>query len=230
MARFNYKRPVRSVTIVSSSGARAKARQSTARSAQQASRRLNTASRGLRLSRTELKSLDVSGSPVLDTTGEVVLLNGLAPGSGINQRIGRQVHLKSVELHCTAQATAGTGVDQAARIMVVYDSQTNATALTIAQVLETALHNQFYNLENRNRFQILMDRWFPLNATGESGSMRTLNLRRKLNHMVTFNAGIAGSVADIVTGSVYLITLGSVAPGVTAGSAPFRCRIRYDDA
>lgn len=221
-------RNIRKVGWKSSSYARAASRQATQRSAGQMARR-GFLPRGLLAAAGELKMVDTSGSPVIDTTGAVLLLNGIAPGSDINQRIGRQVTMKSVEINMLPQATAGTGVDQCCRVLVVYDNQTNSTALTIAQVLETALHNQHYNLENRNRFEVLLDRWFPLNASAEAGSQRTLRLHRKLNHLVTFGAGGAGAIADIITGSVYVCTIGTAAPGATAGTAPFRCRIRYTD-
>jgi len=74
-----------------------------------------------------------------------------------------------------------------------------------------------------------MDKKFQLNASGESGSERMFKFYRRLAHPVTFNSGDAGTVADITTGSLYLIYIGSIAAGATAGSIVGHCRIRYSD-
>ena len=52
---------------------------------------------------------------------------------------------------------------------------------------------------------------------------------RRLNHPVTFNAGDAGTVADITTGSLYFLVVGSEAAGATAGTVSGRVRVRFDD-
>lgn len=180
----------------------------------------------------ELKAITVHSSSVHDGTGAVVLLNGCARGDDISERVGRQITMKSIELKGVSYVTAGTGIDQSVRAMVVYDRQTNGSALTIAQVLDQTAGNPSYqlrNLENRRRFTVLMDRRIDLNASGESGSTKQWQFYRRLNHPVTFNSGDAGTVADITTGSVYLITVGNVAAGATAGGCLVYSRIRYDD-
>jgi len=189
----------------------------------------NFAVRGLQLAPGELKSVDTAISQVQDTTGAVTLLNGIARGDDINERSGRQVTLKSIQMKVFSTATSGTGIDQIQRIMVIYDRQTNAAALTIAQVLNSASPMSQRNLENRARFTILYDKTFPINADGESGSKRYFSWYRKLNHPVTFNSGDAGTVADITTGSLYFLTVGTVAPGATAGSTNGTFRVRYED-
>lgn len=182
------------------------------------------------LSDGELKAVDVSiaASPC-DTTGGVTLLNGLARGDDINQRNGREVLLKSIEIRLRNLVTAGTGTEQTHRVCIVYDRQSNGAAPTIADILSAP--NVLYprNLENRRRFKILYDRAFTLNATGEPGGERFHKFYRRLAHPVTFNTGNAGTIADITMGSLYLITMGTNAPGATAGICTGRCRVRYED-
>jgi len=184
------------------------------------------------ITRTELKSCDTTLSTAsnrCDTTGDVTLISGIARGDDINERTGRKVTLKSIELHLYAKVTAGTGVDQTQRFLVVYDKQANATALTITDVLVSASTMALQNLDNRNRFRILYDQVFHLNATAESDSAKTLVLKKAINLPMTFNSGDAGTIADITTGSVYFLCMGSEARGNTAGDMQGRVRIRYAD-
>lgn len=177
----------------------------------------------------EWKSVDVNGNLDVDTTGALVLLNGIARGDDISERTGRKVTLRSIQLSLKSNVIGGTGVDQINRLMLVLDNQTNAAALTILQVLNTVNPLSMKNLENRSRFIILMDRVFPLNATAESGSMAINKYYKKVNIPVVFNSGDAGTVADIVTGSLYLIAVGDAAAGVTAAKVYYYSRIRYED-
>lgn len=186
-------------------------------------------SSGLALSTGEFKSVDTVVSQAIDQTGAVTLVNGIARGDEINERTGRELTMRSIQFNARAYATAGTGADQVGRVLIVYDRQTNAAALTGAQVLASFDTNSPRNLENRRRFKILKDWRFPINATGESGSHRVLQFYRRLRHPVTFNSGDAGTVADITTGSIYVLSVGTNAAGATAGSLVGTCRIRYQD-
>jgi len=189
----------------------------------------NLAVRGLNLAPGEFKALDTHDTVAVNSTPAVVLLNGIARGDDINERTGREVDLRSIQFAATARVTAGTGIDQQFRIIIVYDRQTNAAAPTAAMVLEAAYMTAPRNLENRKRFSILYDKVVTLNATAESGSTRMLRWYRHLHHPETFNSGDVGTVADITTGSIYCIAIGTVAPGAAAGSLDYWVRIRYQD-
>lgn len=177
----------------------------------------------------EFKAVDASSNAAADTTGTLVLLNGMARGDDINTRVGREVTMKSIELHWRAYVTAGTGTDQVHRLLIVYDRQANAAALTGAQVLTTFDTISLKNLENRKRFKIMYDQTIYLNATGEPGAGNVGKWYRRLRHPVTFNSGNAGTVADITTGSLYALVVGSEAAGATAGNILLKTRIRYLD-
>jgi len=189
----------------------------------------NIAQRGLILNQGEFKAVDVTATVATDTASSVTLLDGIARGDEINERIGREVTLRSIQVTGTAYVAPAAGIDQNHRVLIVYDRQTNAAALTAAQVLAAVTCYAPRNLENRKRFKILFDRTWHLNATAEPNSQHIFKFYRRLAHPVTFNAGDAGTVADIVTGSLYMVTVGSVAAGATAGSVLVSSRIRYTD-
>lgn len=177
----------------------------------------------------ELKASDTSVSLATDTTGAILLVNGLVPGVALNERIARLVHADKLTLRLAAAATAATGVDQIHRVMVVMDKQPNGVALAITDVVDSVNTAALLNLSNQARFKILYDRRFYLNASGEPGSLQLITDTLRLHSTVQFNAGVAGTVADITTNSIYLITIGNVVAGVGAGTVSGRVRFRFYD-
>jgi len=186
---------------------------------------------GLILAKTEWKSVDVAVSDDCDSTGAVLLVNGIARGDDIGERNGRQIVMKSFEIRAQDWATIGTGLAQSHRIMLVYDKQANGAALTVAMVLLTASITSPRNLENRQRFVVLMDKVVNLAEDGAGGLSSVMwQAYKRLNLPVTFNSGDAGTVADIITGSLYLLYIGDKAAGAIAGTLSTRMRLRYEDA
>lgn len=192
--------------------------------------RINRRIGGLMRRKGELKSVDTTINSAADTTGGLLLVNGIARGDDINERIGRRVIMKSIQVGLTVRGTAGTGIDQWHRYVLVYDKQANGAALTYLQVFAAADMNGMRNLENRERFMVLMDKKIHLNASGEPESHRQVSAFRRINLPITFNNGDAGTIADITTGSLYLIVYGNIAAGATAGSAYGFVRVRYEDS
>lgn len=179
--------------------------------------------------RAELKAVDTTISQVADTTGAVTLLNGIARGDDINQRVGRRVRLASLQASIVNYVTPTTGIDQTHRCLIVYDKQSNGVAPAITDVLVSASTVAMPNLDNRQRFVILYDKLMHLNASAEPGSMVAFKISKRLPYGVQFNSGDAGTVADIQTGGLFFITIGSVAAGGTAGTFSGRIRVRYTD-
>jgi len=196
-------------------------------------RGVNPAQRGLQLGQGEFKSVDVTNSVDCNTGTAVLLLNGIARGDEIFERNGREVIMKSIQVALRAAGTAATGIGQSCRVLFVYDRQTNAAALTAAQVLTAADTLAPRNLENRRRFKILYDRLFDLpsriTATVSGPEKVHDKFYRRLRHPITFNSGDAGTVADITTGSLYAVVIGDVVAGDTDASVTLYSRIRYQD-
>lgn len=184
-------------------------------------------------SRGEWKHIDVyTGSIVADTTGALGLINGCIQGADAINRIGRQITMRTVQINGLSSVTSATGLDQTHRVLIVYDSQPNGAALTIAQVLDTTAANVTLALRNTNgirRFTVLMDKVVRLNSNAEPGGAIAWRLYRRINLPVVFNSGNAGTVADIDTGSMYLISVGNLGAGATAGSLVANIRIMFED-
>ena len=189
----------------------------------------NPAQRGLQLAQGEFKSVDVVNGADLNTTGFVTLLNGMTRGDDISQRIGREVTLRSVQLTYQIGSKNNTGTDQYVRVMLVYDRQANGSTALISDILSGSNTYAPRNLENRHRFSILYDRMIAFNASGEPGSRRVLRFYRRLNHPVTFNGNTGGTIADIQTGALYFVAIGSNPAGATDAAGIMQTRVRYQD-
>lgn len=182
-------------------------------------------------SRGEWKYTDLGVNVQVDTATAVYLLNGLQPGTGASQRIGMKVSIRSVEIQMTDEATAGTGVDQVHAWGIVLDHQANGAAPALTDFITGGTPWGLRNLTNRKRFKMLLRKRTCINATGEAGTKRDHKIYMKFRRpiIVEFNAGVAGTIADIVTNSMFLWVSGSAAAGATAGRLIGNIRIRYQD-
>ena len=129
----------------------------------------------------------------ITTAGTVTLINGIATGTDINNRVGRKVIMKSLVFNVnnfpvatTANALQGIML----RHMIVYDSQPNSagTVPAVTDILETATTLSPLNLNNRDRFRVIYDKRsqigsFFINATPNlvGGSPRTCSGRSTEN-------------------------------------------------
>lgn len=205
----------------------------------------------------ELKAVDVfRASMAFNTTGTVTLLNGLIPGTNQWNRIGRRVNLKSVliigDVNETQTPTTPALFDHM-RLILVYDKQSNGVAPTFANVIalndnagnsETSAQGML-NLSNSDRFRILRDWHWKLGADSTTGSTTTtlpdkeisiqhsphqfkafVNLKGLDTH---FNTGTAGTVADITTGGLFLLSFGLNAAADDRCSVTFNSRLRFFD-
>jgi len=188
----------------------------------------------------EFKSRDTAAGAytAADWTGAICLLNGIPRGDDIEERTGRQITMRSLELTVEFhQAPPGsTPVPVLIRAMIVYDKQPNGTALTTAQVLNTvgglnaAISPR--NLEYRSRFQVIRDMRSTL-SSAELDDFRDgpkyFKYYGSMNLPVTYNSGDAGTVADITTGSLYLIVISDANPAGALPSFTYTSRLRYTD-
>lgn len=188
----------------------------------------------------EFKARDTASGAytAADWTGAIALLNGVPRGDDIEERTGRQITMRSLEL-CVEFRNAPPGstpVPTLIRAMIVYDKQPNGTALTTAQVLNVvgtlnaAISPR--NLEYRSRFQVIRDTRSTLPSaelTDYRDGPKYFKYYGTMNLPVTYNSGDAGTVADITTGSLYLIVISDANPAGALPSFTYTSRLRYTD-
>ena len=182
----------------------------------------------------ELKYVDVSGSGSMNTTLVETLLNGLTQGTTGSTRVGTQISVVSLELWATAK-TDTDGVEQFGRFLLVLDTQTRGQSPTASgfPVLTSTSVNSPPTMAAGIRYDILCDKRFAIGhhvTTGTETSRvfyEIVDFTRPL--VVQYNSGNAGTVADISQNSLYLVYLGTEAPGTTDIVFDYYCRIKYFD-
>lgn len=180
----------------------------------------------------EWKFNDYALSVQMNSTPTMTPVNTLAVGARATNRIGSNVSIRSVELRLFNTVTAGTGVDQVHRVLLMLDRQCNGAGPTdMTDYLTSADVSGMRNLSNRKRFKCLLDKTFTMNASAEPGSLRFrkfyIKFRRPL--VVEYNQTNAGDLGDIVTNLMFVATVASQAAGPTAGAMVGTVRIRFTD-
>lgn len=183
--------------------------------------------------KSELKFIDNSLGPlaVVAATNNwtlQALLNGVQSGSTATTRIGRKMVMKSILLRYSASLAATSTGGSPVRVLVVYDKQANAAAPAITDILLADDFESPNNLSNRDRFVTIFDHITqPISIQNNYSVADTLY--KKLNLETMFNTGSAGTIADITSGSVYLLTSQDGSIGTANASIQLYTRIRFDD-
>lgn len=175
----------------------------------------------------------------LDTTGSVTLLNTVAQGASVNQRVGKKIVLKG--LQCRGNMlnnNTATGNDIA--FMIVYDKRPTGALPTITDILATATSFSMNNDANAGRFRILKRHddvlIGNLSLTGAVANAVTEATQKSADWYLdlkgiptTYKAAATGAIADIEEGALYLVTIGNVATGTAAASLSAGFRLRFLD-
>lgn len=209
------------------------------------------ATRGYRLNRFERKVADIApGVVAVNKTGSFSLLACPVPGTDMTNRIGRKVLLKTVYIKGSIEPnwaanplpTTVTIPSQEVRMILFVDYQPNGAAPATTDLLTHAESNAHLNLNNRDRFKVLADKVWELGpitavTTAQSAVLNAcgnqifkVKLFKRINVEMVFNAGSAGSIADVQTGALYMFWIGSTAASATfAASAGLASRVRFVD-
>lgn len=182
----------------------------------------------------EPKHLDTAITGDVNTTPVVTLLNGIAQGSDNDQRIGNRVVMTGVDirLHVTNEVSVKDRLSQM-RLILVYDTQTNGTALTTTDVLDAVTIESQHNWDNDSRFQVIYDSVRALNTFG--GTATSVDVYHwfyakhfQLNHYVRWN-GSGATVTSMTWGSLYLIYFGPDAASASDFDVNGTARLTYVD-
>jgi len=136
------------------------------------------------------------------------LLNYIASGTGLNQKIGKQVTMCSIQMRVGVRngASQSATIPQTYRILLWYDRQGNGSAsdpntiLEVGNSVDGCLYSP-YQLGNRGRFTILWDHTDTLEPGNNTSNFEQFFCKKALK--VTFNNGSAGTIGDISQGALY---------------------------
>lgn len=186
----------------------------------------------------EKKLIDTAAANyAADTTGTITLLNGVAQGDDYTNRQGRQFLMTSVQLRGIIAPTDTTTGSTLVRVLVVYDAATNGAAPTITDILAASTSQAFNNLNNRDRFHVVIDETHAIGglnntatqAYSMSPTVAQIERYERLPNVQVTNQGTGNTVASIQKGALWLVTIGdqAAASGATVSLA---ARVRFTDA
>lgn len=165
----------------------------------------------------------------LSTTPSFTVLNLMQQGDTAGTRDGNKIYLQSVDLRVQLIVADTTNL---VRMLLVYDRQSNASnpsAVGIANILDVpaaasqALGPQL--IPTKRRYNILLDRIFTLDLVDKYTWM--IHKHIKINKYTEYN-GNAGTVADIITGGLYLIFI-SDSTAVSHPTMQFTAKLFFKD-
>jgi hypothetical protein len=176
-----------------------------------------------------------SAAYALDTTGSVTLLNAVAQGAGVQQRVGKKIVLKG--LQCRGyMANGSTATFNDVAFLIVYDKRPTGALPAVTDILVSATSSAMNNDTNSGRFSIIkrVDSELLGNTTAAanylSNMMQSADFYLPLKGLPTvYKAAGTGAIGDIEEGALYLVTVGSNAAGTTAASAALAFRLRFID-
>lgn len=168
-----------------------------------------------------------------DTTGSILLLNTVAQGAGVSQRIGKKWRMQSLEMLGLSNNSPSATVNQI-RASLVYDRKPTGSLPAVTDIYESANSRSHRKEDNASRFQIIQEWSADLRGNATAGNSQ--NYTKLFNHVVNMkgkpvinkSAG-TGAIGDIETGALYLVTTGNTAAGTTAASLNCAFRLRFQD-
>lgn len=178
----------------------------------------------------EFKFLDYYLDTTYSTTATFHLLNGIPEGDDVQQRNGREIRLKSIQVSARQYPTSTTANGSFVRYIIFIDTQPNGTAPTSAILLSTGgapANLAMRNLSYRKRFVILKDKIITTDSLASGLCVKSFEYYKKLN-MHTIYSGIGSTISDITTNSVYMMMV-SNQTGTDVPAVAMNHRIRFID-
>lgn len=145
----------------------------------------------------------------------ITCLNCNYAGYTRNQRIGTTIEMQDIRIKFQLWSALGAGVDQnwsgACRILIVYDKHTNNIPPVLTDILygnglaAGSRFNSQLNLNNVSRYEILQDTVFLLDTSHQRSHNIDWHFK---GHWPTLYSNSTQTIADITSGSIYLIAYG----------------------
>lgn len=176
----------------------------------------------------------------LNTTGSIILLNTVAQGTTVNQRVGKKILLKSLQCRGLMNNDSTAALNDVA-YLIVYDKRPTGSLPAITDILNSVNSNSMNNDNNSGRFSVLkrVDEVLIGNAsfTGAVANALTESSAKSADwflplkdRQVVYKALGTGAIADIEQGALYLVTVGSNAAGTLDATLTVTFRLRFMDS
>jgi len=189
----------------------------------------------------------------IDTTGVLQGVNLVQQGTGVSQRVGNKISMKSLRLRLTAvNTTEALDTMSCARFMVIYDQQPDGNYPAIGTIIQSinesgtitngTIHTNL-SVNQLERYTVLMDETRvmpPQTPNGLNGTFLTNSTEERVLHIdkfinlnnleVVFSATSAPMlIANVQRGALYILSLGDLGQGAEPFFWKGELRLRYHD-
>lgn len=177
----------------------------------------------------------------LSTTGSITLLNTVAQGAAVTQRVGKKIIMKGLQCRGII-VNRSTALLNDVAYMIVYDKRPTGALPLITDILNAIDPKAMNNDANAGRFRILKrcddvligntSQAAPPVSDGNMTEATQKNADFWLDLKsapVTYKAAGTGAIGDIEEGALYLVTVGGNVTGTTAANLSCGFRLRFLD-
>lgn len=186
----------------------------------------------------EKKFWDVTKANATPATTGTILnasLNLIPQNTTESGRIGRKVLLKNIYIHgmvILPTTNDENSTSDILRLIFYIDKQANGATATVADILTSTDFRSFRNLSNTERFVILKDKFYDINAMSQASvTAQTtgdyayhIKMYKKLDLPVEFS-GTTGAITEIKSNNIGVLAISE--GGVC--QVGYMARIRYTD-
>lgn len=175
---------------------------------------------------------DAFGTHHFHAAGNISLITTIPQGTGVTERVGKKIKLKSMGLHGAAFTNVTATINNCA-LLVVYDKRPDGALPAVIEILDFANSRVFANNDNEDRFVVLKRQdWVRSGNTIALNYKIQNNIDWELNLKdipMVFKSLGTGAIDDIEQGALYLVTVGNQIAGTDAAQIISEVRVRFED-
>ncbi len=176
-----------------------------------------------------------AASYAMNTTGSLVLIPTVAQGVSVNERIGKKLRWKSMQIRGSVVGDTAC-LTAAGAYLIVYDKRPQGSLPAITDILDTANQKSFNKDENSGRFRIVRRKDFAVTGNSATAGQNTSDTNIVVNDFIDlkgmpaeYMAAGTGAIGDYSLGALYLVTVGNIAAGTGDAVAGLGIRTRFMD-
>jgi len=180
--------------------------------------------------------VDLALAPyAMDTTGSVTLLNTVAQGASVSQRVGKKIQMRGLQCRGYMQNNSA-GIANDVAFLIVYDKRPTGSLPAVTDILVAANAAAFNNDNNAGRFTVLKrcDELLLGNSNAAANYLDSMYKGNDFfldlkNRQTVYKAAGTGAIGDIEEGALYLVTVGNTTAGTSAAVLAAAFRMRFKD-
>jgi len=178
---------------------------------------------------TELKVFTITSASLVSVTGTVNSLSNVLQGTDVNNRVGRHIYAKYLDIVWSLQL-AGSPSPESVNVSLFVDSSSSGGLPAFSQVFDTGSSNAGCSLQavatNVNRFHRLYTVDLPLSLSGPASLTGRARIRIPAKY-ADFEF-ISSATAYPITNALFL-TFGSLVSS-TSTNLSYSCQLCFEDS